>query len=117
MANKCFQSIPLVRIYLHIAISSVSTSEIIGPHDRNIKQLTNTRTSRAAQTSELKYYNNKEICITYFVQKMLLSWVWMMRTDRMILILLMMSRLPAIGPWYVRQSLPSCHSSANSFAA
>jgi hypothetical protein len=50
-------------------------------------------------TSELNYYN-KEIQLTYFVQKMLLSWVWMMTMDQMILILilLMMNQLSSIGP-------------------
>jgi hypothetical protein len=50
-------------------------------------------------TSELNNYY-KEIHLTYFVQKMLLSWVWMMMTDQMILvlILLMMNQLSSIGP-------------------
>jgi hypothetical protein len=59
------------------------------------------RTSRIAVTSGLNYYDN-EIRLTYFVQKMLLSWMWMMTTDQMILILiltlLLMNRFSSIGP-------------------
>jgi hypothetical protein len=54
-----------------------------------------------AVTSGLNYYDN-EIRLTYFVQKMLLSWMWMMTTDQMILILiltlLLMNRFSSIGP-------------------